>query len=401
MPNRILDLQEEEVGRFPRADLLDAEVITLDGTGKFEIEPASLLNGYTYGIRSRGWVGHIPIGDDLLIRVLPKVAVTNIFRMLEVAYNLRSFRILEGEIRIENIEDLYERIVSILARRVLDRVRKGLYCSYIGEVDELPYVRGRLDPVATMINKLRGVPRVACSYEEHTADLDENRILFWTLHQVRRQVLRQSRVRRELDLARRALAGTITLERRSAADCIGRYYHRLNDDYEPMHGLCRFILEQSGPGIRGGDRTFIPFVLNMPQLFEVFVAGWLRENPPKGITVRPQYNALLDADFKVSIHIDIVLIEEKSGRPIAVLDTKYKSSDEPSEADIYQIAFYARELQVDRAMLVYPSLSTRQFRIRHGSRIILESLVFDLTAAPDEAGAAFLSELTRRLGGVA
>jgi 5-methylcytosine-specific restriction enzyme subunit McrC len=397
VPKRIFDLQEEEVGRFPRADLLDAEVITLNRSGKFEIEPASLLNGYTYGIRSQGWVGHIPIGEDLLIRVLPKVAVSNLFRMLEVAYNLRSFRILDGEIGIENIEDLYERIVSILARRVLDRARMGLYRSYIGEIDELPYVRGRLDAVATMLNKFRGVPRVACSYEEHTADLDDNRILFWTLHQVRRQVLRETRVRRELDLARRALAGTITLERRTAADCIGRYYHRLNEDYGPMHGLCRFILEQSGPGIRGGDRTFVPFVLNMPQLFEVFVAEWLRGTPPKGIIVRPQYNALLDANYKVSIHIDIVLIEEGSGRPIAVLDTKYKSVEQPSEADIYQIAFYARELQVDRAMLVYPSTSTRQFRILHGSRIILESLVFDLTAPPDEAGAAFLSGLSRCL----
>jgi len=72
-------------------------------------------------------VGHIPVGDDLLVRILPKVPISNLFGMLEVAYNLRSFRILDGEIGIESIEDLYERIVSILARRVLDRARKGLY----------------------------------------------------------------------------------------------------------------------------------------------------------------------------------------------------------------------------------------------------------------------------------
>src|SRR5438270_561602 len=119
---RILDLREEEVGRFPRAILMDTEVLALKTSEKFEVEGASLFNGYTYGLRSRGWVGQIPIGDDLLVRVSPKVPVNNLFRMLEVAYNLRSFRLFDGEIQIESLEDIYERIVSILARRVLDRV---------------------------------------------------------------------------------------------------------------------------------------------------------------------------------------------------------------------------------------------------------------------------------------
>src|SRR5262249_22655739 len=225
---------------------------------------ASLLNNHTYGIRSRGWVGHIPVGDDLLVRILPKVPIGNLFEMLEVAYKLPSFRILAGEIDIESIEDLYERIVSILARRVLDRARKGLYRTYIGEEEELTCVRGRIDLVLTILNVSRGIPRVRCGYEEHTAGVEENRILLWTLHNARRQAIRQPRIRRELDLARRALAGSIALERKQASDCVGRLYNRLNDDYGVLHGLCRFILEQSGPGIEGGDRTFVPFVVNMP-----------------------------------------------------------------------------------------------------------------------------------------
>jgi 5-methylcytosine-specific restriction enzyme subunit McrC len=284
-----------------------------------------------------------------------------------------------------------------LAQRVLDRARKGLYRNYIAQEEELAFVRGRIDPVATMLNISRGVPRLPCSYEEHTADIDDNRIPFWTLHQVRRQALRHQKVRRELDSARRALAGTIALEQRTASDCIERGYHRLNDDYVPMHGLCRFILEQSGPGIRGGDRTFIPFYLNMPGLFEKFVAEWLRQNRPSGVIVRAQHSALLDANFRFEIRTDIFLIDEKTGRHLAVLDTKYKSGEQPTEDDIHQLAFYANELQVDRAMLIYPSPSARQFRIRHGNRITLESLVFDVTAPLEQAGVKFLTELSHRL----
>jgi 5-methylcytosine-specific restriction enzyme subunit McrC len=397
MSSRVLELREESVSRFRRAELRDAEVLALSGSGRFEIEPASLLNDYTYGVRSRGWVGHIPVGDNLLARVLPKVAIGNLFGMLEVAYNLRSFRILEGEIGIETIDELYERIVSILARRVLDRARKGLYRTYTSEQEELSCVRGRIDPVGTMLNVFRGIPRAPCSYDEHTADVEENRILFWTLHEVRRQAIQQPRIRRELDLARRALNGYITLDRKRAADCVGRIYNRLNDDYSVLHGLCRFILEQSGPGISGGDRTFVPFVLNMPRLFEAFVAEWLRHNSPPGIIVRPQHTAVLDADFKLSIHIDIVLIDEDTDKPVMVLDTKYMSGEEPMEADIYQIAFYAHEMQVHRGILIYPAPTARQFTIKHGADTLLESMVFDVSAPLESAGISFLAELVKRL----
>lgn len=243
MSAEILELREEEVSHFPSSALSDAQIIALSRSEKFEVEPASLLNGYNYGLRSRGWVGYIPIDRNLTIRVLPKVEVKNLFGMLEVAYRLRSFHMFEGDVSIKTIDELYERIVSILAKRVIDRARKGLYRHYVAESDELPYVRGRMDPVMTMLNKFRGLPKIPCEYQEHTADLDDNRILLWTLHQVRRQALRQMTVRKELDLARRALSGTVGLRPFNSMDCIGRAYHRLNSDYSSMHGLCRFSAE--------------------------------------------------------------------------------------------------------------------------------------------------------------
>lgn len=397
LTRRILDLQEEEVGRFPRSTLHDPEVLALNSSGKFDVEPPSLFNGQTYGVRSKGWIGQIPIGDDLLVRVSPKVPVGNLFRMLEVAYNLRSFRLFDGTIEINSVEDIYERIVSILARRILDRARRGLYRNYISEVDELPYVRGRLNITTTILNSLRGIPRIPCAFEEHTADLEDNHILFWTLHQVRRQALRSEKTKIELDRARRALAGTITLKQCLPSECVDRLYHRLNYDYAPMHGLCRFILEQAGPSIQSGDKTFIPFELNMPQLFQSFVAEWLRANAPPGVSVRCQYHAQLDANLEIKINIDIVLYEEDSQRPIAVLDTKYKASEQPSEADIYQIAFYARELQVDCALLVYPTILAHPLRMLHGSHILLESIVYDIGAPSEVAGTDFLLALNARL----
>lgn len=397
MPAEILEIREEEVHHFPRSVLSDVQAVALSRSEKFEIELASLLNGYTYGIRSRGWVGYIPVDHSLTIRVLPKVEVKHLFGMLEVAYQLRSFNIFEGEVAIKTIDELYERVVSILARRVIDRARKGLYRHYIAESDELPYVRGRMDSVATILNTFRGIPRISCEYEENTADLDDNRILLWTLHQVRRQAIRKTTVRRELDLARRALAGTVALMRFVAADCLGRKYHRLNSDYRSIHGLCRLILEHTGPDIAVGERQFVPFELNMPRLFELFVAEWLRAHPPKGMIVRSKYNVKVDADFKLSREMDIVFFHKGTGQPIALLDTKYKTSGKPEEADINQIAFYAHELNIKRALLIYPSNVSRPFTIHHGREMILEGLVFDIAMPLDEAGPAFVNAIEQRL----
>ena len=135
----------------------------------------------------------------------------------------------------------------------------------------------------------------------------------------------------------------------------------------------------------------------MPRLFQSFVAEWLRANAPSGITVRSQHTAPLVANFEMEIHIDILICEESSQKPIAVLDTKYKASEFPTQDDINQMAFYAAELQVDHAIFVYPSSVAKPFNMVSAKKIMIESLVFDIGQAPDAAGSAFLSSLKAAL----
>ena len=317
--------------------------------------------------------------------------------MLEVAYNLKSFQLLEGTIDLESLNDLFERLASILARRVLDRARKGLFRDYLDERDDLSVVRGRIDVRETVLQAARGVPRVHCEYQIHTADLDDNRILLWTFYILPRLGIQRARVQREVREAYRALAGEIHLEKKEATECIRRFYHRLNDDYRPLHGLCRFFLEHAGPGIKEGEREFIPFMLYMPSLFEEFVANWLQQNVPRQIVVRAQHTAKLQANAELAFRIDIVLRDRRTGKALAVLDTKYKASEYPSEADIQQVAAYALEMGVDHAFLVYPSIGAKKVVLKVGY-IQVESIIFDTAKEPNEAGAQFSATLFDRLG---
>lgn len=392
----ILELQEQIPGSFTSEDLPSDAALALARSGRFEVEFASPLNGNRSIVTSRGWVGHIPVTADLMFRIKPKVPVTRLFDLLEVAYNLKSFRLLVGNTQIESMDDLTGRLASILAKRVLNRARRGLYGGYREESAQLSSVRGRIDPARTFRSFIRGGVSFTCTYDDHSRDLDENRILLWTLHKVARLEGLRATTRREVMGAYRAIGGLVTLMPCLPSDCISRLYNRLNDDYQPMHGLCRLLLEHMGPGVSSGNHDFVPFMLNMPSLFELFMAQWLATHLPENLEVHTQYHAKLKASAELEVRIDIVLRNTISGANIAVLDTKYKDVAVPSMTDVQQAAFYANEISVQRAFLIYPSSGTRPFWVRNGD-VTIQTLVFDLGVPLEEAGHSFLQELHRKL----
>jgi 5-methylcytosine-specific restriction enzyme subunit McrC len=247
---KTIDLIEETTAQFAPGQLPEAAALVLEQSDKFEVKFARVAGELVRQIRPRGWVGHIPINNELLVRVTPKVPIDNIFRMLEVAYHLKSFQFLEGQTNVEHLNDAIERLAAVLARRVIDRCREGLFRTYIDQDEDLLCVRGRINLQPTIKNHLRGSPNIRCDFQENTADILDNQILFWTLNVVSHMGLRRNEVKSDVRKAYRALAGAISLVSCDRSSCINRLYHRLNDDYKPMHGLCRLFLEHSGPGIR-------------------------------------------------------------------------------------------------------------------------------------------------------
>jgi 5-methylcytosine-specific restriction enzyme subunit McrC len=391
---QLITIEEEKESRIPKADIDENLLVSLHRHHRERIDIAfpTFLNDYSYVLRSKGCVGQIPISDDITLRISPKVPISNIFRMLEYAYNLRSFQFLEGITHVESLADLFENLVSILAKRVLDRVRKGLYRGYLREEDSLSFQRGKILIMPSLRAALRGSPRLECEYEEHTADLIDNRILIWTLSLLPRFGLKRDDVCQQVRQAYHALAGPVMVDRVEPRDCIRRFYNRLNDDYKPMHSLCRFFLEHCGPSLEIGECQFIPFILNMPNLFESFVTEWLKEHSPEGFYVTPQYQANLDEVGKFFFRIDLVLRDVITDRVLAVIDTKYKREQKPVEEDIKDIVAYAVRMRTESGILVYPSTDTQTIDLKVGD-VKVRSVAFDISRDPDEGGYAFLEKL--------
>ena len=236
--------------------------------------------------------------------------------------------------------------------------------------------------------------QLPCYYEEHTSDVTENQILCWTLLNIARTGICTERVLPAIRRAYRSLAGLTSLLPFGAQDCINREYNRLNADYQPMHLLCRFFLENSGPTHESGDKQMIPFLVNMERLYELFVAEWLKEHLPAHLALQWQDSVPIDIEGNIRFKIDMVLQEIATGDVIAVVDAKYKVPDHPSPDDIAQIITYAEAKDCTDAVLVYPSSITRLLKSRIG-RINIRNLVFSLSDVLDASGMKFMSNLMR------
>ncbi len=345
---------------------------------------------------SQGYVGHIPLSDELALSLTPKTSIGNLFRMLEWAYNLGDFHIFEGLTQSTSLDDIYQRLAKILAKRVLDRGRKGLYREYQGRGERLPYLRGRVDMARAMLRPWEA--DFPCRYEDHNADNEDNRILAWTLFTIARSGICRDDALSVVRQAFLQLRGAARLEPQLPKSCIGRLYNRLNNDYHPLHALCRFFLEQMGPGHDWGDRTMIPFLVNMGRLYELFVARWLEHHIDSGLQLKTQERVTFEENNAISMNIDLVVEERDTGRVLCVMDTKYKVPEQAAEADIYQAVAYAEAKGCEMAFLIYPESLPQPLNVQIG-RILVRSLCFGLGDNLDGQGKMFLSTLSSKLTG--
>jgi 5-methylcytosine-specific restriction enzyme subunit McrC len=391
---RTIILQEYQTARLMKEELPESlgERLWKEYDGKITVDFPTVKTGYKWCLTAQGWVGQIPLTSHFGIRIKPKVPIENVFRMLEFAYGLKGFHFLEGFTDLGSLDDVYERLANVLARRIMDRARKGLYRNYDPRSEPLSFVRERMDVSYAVRHPWRVKPW--CDYHIHTPDVDDNRILAWTLHVLRRSGIRREEVRRSVAGAHRIMNGAASPVRFSASDCVGRLYTRLNDDYRVLHALCRFILEHTGPNLTIGPRTMLPFLIPMAQLFESFVAAWLKENLPADITLREQDHVSFSNEtyFK----IDLVLYQrdpDSAGeKALCVMDTKYKTPEGASADDIAQVVSYAVSKRCLDAYLIYPTEISKPLDIHVGD-VHVQSLAFRIDGDLEVAGREMLESL--------
>jgi len=391
VPREIIKLKEFTPTLICKGLLSTEEGISLWENHKsyIDIEFPSPKTEDSWILTPKGWAGYLPLETDKVLFFEPKVSLQNLFGMLEYAYRLNSWKFFPDLIQTESLAEFYESLAEILAKKVLERGRKGFYRKYLSQEEVLPYITGRLN-TNSLLRKPWAI-RPQCEYQEHTPDIEENQILAWTLQRILMSGLCSGRTVSTIRKAYRMLGVFASIRPFSASDCLGRLYNRLNEDYQPLHALCRFFLEHTGPKHKIGGYTFLPFMINMARLYELFVAEWLKKHlPPERGMIRAKENVHFGTTPDPKIEIDLTIYDAATNKPIQVLDTKYKIPVKPSNADCFQIVAYAVVKDCLQAALIYPEQVKYD---EYWGEIHVKSLQFPINDNLEEGGKSFLSQL--------
>ncbi len=353
------------------------------------VEFPSPKTGDQWQLTPLGWVGLAPVAPMLTLELAPRIPIRNLFGMLAYAWDLQSFHLLDGLAASATVTDLYEGLASMLARRVLAQVQRGLCGAYMPHAAERAAVRGRID-MATRARRPWPAP-LPCAFTDYTPDCLENRALHWTLHLILRSRLCSPRTLPVVRQAHRALSRAVALVPCTADDLAALPYHPLNEEYRALHALCRFFLNQVGPGVPGGDAPMVPFLLLLARLFERFVAAWLTAHLPAEIGLHPQQRVPLH-DGGLAFVADGVWCDRTTGAPLGVFDTKYTVNPVLVADDVAQVVAYAQALGCHDALLIYPIAPTDPLNLTVGD-IRVRAAAFPLAGDLDAAGRALLATL--------
>lgn len=310
-------------------------------------------------VSTRQWVGGFTLGD-LRIIVRPKIKPENLFFLLEVGLPSEAWQ--AEAIDYATNDELLPALVSFFARTAETTLARGLFHHYRHEEDDLLALRGRIDFVRQFRRGGVLVP-MACSWDDFTADVDENRCLTAAI----RLALRVPDVphddRRRLRRLLAALDGVAEPTVTTALDRLDRIqYSRLNEHYRPALALARLILANCTLQDRHGDTAASSFMLDMNELFELFVTSRLQRALRGRLDVAAHLRPYLDIGQRVQIRPDLTL--RRRGEAVGVADLKYKLADADTSTlgasgplarhgDYYQLLAYTTALNLSEGTLIY------------------------------------------------
>ncbi len=297
-------------------------------------------------------------------------------QMLDVALGLQLDLGHDTAAIAREADTLLEILIRHFADRLLAETRRGLPRRYLQHADDLPALRGRLDVTRQFtVNAVRP-DRLACRFDELSADTPLMRIMAAAIVCLRKHA-RHADTQRKLDELRHAFAGVTAVPVRRLPWKEVRI-DRTNRRWQSLHDLAKLLLEsdyqQTHHDAAASQGLTLLFPMN--DLFEKYVAALLRralagtdfEVVEQGagrrrncLTASPHEHA---APYRGDVFLtkpDILLC---SGSEIlAIVDTKWKPLADRdarkcgmAEADLYQMMAYARIYRCSQQMLLYPEM---------------------------------------------
>lgn len=135
--------------------------------------------------------------------------------------------------------------------------------------------------------------------------------------------------------------------------------NRKTAPYETALAIARLIILNYAPNVSSGNERMLALLFDMNSLWEEYILVRLKQVAPKEVNIYGQESKMFWKD--ISIRPDIVI---EKGNNRYIIDTKWKNIDnvDPSTNDLRQMYVYNDYWKSDKAMLLYPSNTTKEIK---------------------------------------
>lgn len=369
----ILELAEHEARDGVPLDAVQAGLLARSGI--VEVRPSRRGDG-TWEVAAGHHVGVVRAGG-VELHVRPKVPVRRLLEMLLATVEL-PFR--ADVVSAAEVADVSRAVVAVFLLRAEEALRWGPLAGYTTRDDEAQALRGRLR-VAAQVARRPGLPLpLLVRYDELNADVLPNRLIRSAAFRLSFVPGLPSGDRSRLARIEGLLAEATPL--RPGEPFPDPVLRRDQQHYVEIVRLAVLVLRHLSIDARAGSAQGLGFAVDMNRLFQAWLTRRL-SGPARrlGLEVRGEWPVALDAAGVLRGRADVVLL--RRGRPVFVLDVKYKRGGEP--ADRYQAIAYARALRLPSAHLVRPGggPTTRWSMVPDGIELVEHEL--DLAQVVDDA----------------
>lgn len=312
------------------------------------------------------------VGEGETGEVARRTIRDRLIHMLDIAVGL-DISSGAGAAMARQNETLLDVLIRLFADRLLAEARRGLPRQYNMREDDLPALRGRLDPGRQFtVNAVRP-DRLACRFDELEADTPLLRIMKACVLSLL-QHARALETQRKLAELRFMLADIPDVPR-SMLPWDRVRIDRSNRRWRSLFAMARLFLRREWQATHrdGAAPEGITLLFAMNDLFEAYVAAQLRRalaDTGAEVVVQGGLKYCL-GDWVEGVACEgsvfqtrpDILIRRKD-KPVVIVDTKWKQlATDPldrkrgvSQADVYQMMAYARLYRSPDLTLIYPAL---------------------------------------------
>ena len=298
-------------------------------------------------LQAKSYVGTIQTTSGFILEILPKTVKDNdvekskqiFMKLLHLLYKLPNYKNIDSanfEL-IKNLE-IFEIFIFMFLEEVGIIIKKGIKSDYVGQEDNLFYLKGKLLINEQIKRNTVHKERFYVQYDDYNQNRAENRLIKSTLKLL-------SNISRDFDNQRKIRQymqhlNWIELSLNIDKDFSMVKTGRGMEHYKNALIWSKVFLKKESFSSFSGDTVAFAILYPMEKLFECFVQWWLEKKYPH-LQIEAQNGGVDFVKKLFTVRPDFLI--KKDNQVICVADAKWKlieSDKEFSQSDFYQLFAY-------------------------------------------------------------